>query len=638
MDISRLKGGNLSFKWVLFFGLVIIQISCNEIQKPTSFSDETHFSEVFGKEKGYRIYLPEGYEKTKNKYPVIYYLHGWGGRHFKSGGAKFEFEMIGDLVDKYQIILVMCDGNMEESEPRPYNIGYHDHMVFQPQMKDYFLELVDYIDATYRTRNDRESRGLIGHSMGGFMTYYLAGKYPDKISAAVNSMGSTEFFIGHPDNYTLFPIRYAFSNLKDVQIRLHNSTIGELSDLNKETHKAALWEDNLKYEYEEFEGGHAMDKPGRPYIFEKAIQFVINAFENPISKKDKWSHYDLYDNFEVWGYSVESNKKQPGYLFLKDVSALGFGFYTKEWLPNGPSLNDCLTTITTANSYKPNTDYYIKDYNQKEKSLLKSMQKSDSEGRLKINVNSDGHEIGISEKSGKPKLTFINYTINENKKILRTGSKNNLTLKILNLGGVAKSDKRITVNLSSNDKGTIFEPSTLQGAIDKDGKVVIPPIVVLCNKRPPLDATPPEVKIKVSLATDNLIFDEEFSVPVFFDVPFFNQLTIDDGLSVQDTIVGVGNGNGKASPGEEIMIYTDGHRTQLYYDDPYIIGERLFDETLPARWDEDGITLSSIIKISENCPNDHQLNLLAKYETKTHMPIKRSVHWGKITIKVAKNQ
>ena len=211
-------------------------------------------------------------------------------------------------------------------------------------------------------------------------------------------------------------------------------------------------------------------------------------------------------------------------------------------------------------------------------------------------------------------------------------------MKVLNLGGVKKSTKKVMINLSSNNKETIFEPSILQGTIDKDGKVVIPPVVVLSNKRPPLDATPPEVKIKLSLVYDNLIFDEEFSVPVFFDVPLFNQLTIDDGLSVQDTIVGVGNGDGMASPGEEIMIYTNGHRTQLYYDDPYIIGERLFDETLPARWDEDGITLSSIIKISENCPSDHQLSLLAKYETKTHMPIKRSVHWGKISIKVAKKQ
>ncbi|MFK5972327.1 MAG: alpha/beta fold hydrolase [Flavobacteriaceae bacterium] len=628
----------MNFKAVLFFGLFILNISCNNRQEPSSFSDKTHFSEVFGKEKGYRIYLPKGYEKTKVKYPVIYYLHGWGGRHFKSGGAKFEFEMIGDLVDKYQIILVMGDGNMEESEPRPYNIGYHDHMVFQSQMKDYFLELVDHIDTTYKTRNNRGYRGLIGHSMGGFMAYYLAGKYPDKISAAVNSMGSTEFFIGYPDNYTLFPVRYAFSNLKDVQIRLHNSTIGELSDLNKETHKAVLWETGLKYEYEAFEGGHAMDKPGRPYIFEKAMQFVIYAFENPIPKKEKWSHYDLYDSFKVWGYSVESNKKQPGYLFIKDVSDLGFGFYTKEWLPNGPPLNNCLVTITTANSYKPNTDYYIKDYNQKKKTLLKSIQKSDAEGRLRINSNSDGHEIGIYEKNGKPKLTFIDYTINENKKILRIGSKNNLTLKVLNLGGIAKNTEKVRVNLSSNNKETIFEPSTLQGHINKDGKLVIPPVVVLCAKRPPLDATPPELKIKLSLVYGDLTFEEDFIVPVFFDVPVFSSLTIDDGLSVQDTIVGVGNGDGMVSPGEEIMIYTQGHRTQLYYDDPYIIGERLFDETLPAKWDEDGITLSSIIKISKNCPNGHQLNLLAKYETKTHMPIKRSVHWGEIIIQVVKTK
>lgn len=83
------------------------------------------------------------------------------------------------------------------------------------------------------------------------------------------------------------------------------------------------------------------------------------------------------------------------------------------------------------------------------------------------------------------------------------------------------------------------------------------------------------------------------------------------------------------------MIYTGDHRTRLKYDDEYIVAskEKLFDEMLPATW-PDGFILSSIIKIANDCPDGHQIKLLANYETKEHMPIKKIVHWGKINLNI----
>jgi len=83
------------------------------------------------------------------------------------------------------------------------------------------------------------------------------------------------------------------------------------------------------------------------------------------------------------------------------------------------------------------------------------------------------------------------------------------------------------------------------------------------------------------------------------------------------------------------MLYQNGHRLRLYSDDPYVMAseEKLVDEVLPSIW-PDGYTLSSVVKIANNCPDGHEIEFLASYETKTYMPIHRLVKWGKVKIKV----
>ncbi|PKQ44437.1 alpha/beta hydrolase [Confluentibacter flavum] len=615
--------------------LLIVGIGIFYYTKTPPYQDLSHFSKVFNRKKSFRVYLPEGYgDFTSKKYPVIYYFHGWGGRHYEDS-ANLAYDLIGKLVDKYQIILVMPNGRMEESNPRPYNMGYHEHMVYEAQMKDYFTELTGYIDSKYRTLDNRCGRGLMGFSMGGMMSFYLSGKYPDKIGAAVNMSGSTEFYIGTPRNYTFYPLKYTFTNLSDVPLRFHNSSHGELSGLNEEVNNGVVWEGNSTYEYWQFNGGHEIDKPGRTDSFEKALVFIVDYLQKCIPRKESWSHYDLYDNFEVWDYNVESDKNQPGFLFLSNVSKNGFGFYTNQWLPNGPTLGNVQTTVTTGPIYEPATIYFIKDYSRKDGEIHNRHLKSNINGRLQFEFDGEGHEIGIYQQGGGSKLTFVDYTVGENGKMLWEGE-NKLSLKIVNLGEAVEENEVIIVNVDSGDESVIFEPSSIKGIVDHNGNVNIPPIMVHCNKKPPKDGSPFGVKVHLKLQLDNTIFENVFSVPIFFDVPIFENLAIDDGRFIKDTIVGVGNGDGMVSPGEEIMIYADGRRTQLYYDDPYIIGEKLFDEALPAIWQTDGITFSSIIRISENCPKGHQLKLLAKSETKSNNPISRSVTWGRIYLVVGK--
>ena len=224
-----------------------------------TFQDLSHPSKVFGTNKYYRLYLPDAYQKSNERFPVIYFFHGWGGRHFMDDNALLEYKMIKTLVDKYRVILVMWDGNMDGIERRPYNVGNHEDVKYQIQMKDYFPELVAHIDSAYRTFTGREHRGAIGFSMGGFISLFLAGEYPHRIGSIVSLAGSPEFFVGYPSNHTLYPVRYTFKNLHGVDVRIHNGDSDILYFLNDEVYQGALW-DGFPIDYWKFHGGHMVDK------------------------------------------------------------------------------------------------------------------------------------------------------------------------------------------------------------------------------------------------------------------------------------------------------------------------------------------------------------------------------------------
>lgn len=222
----------------------IIGIFCGFIflGLPALFGQEdyTHYSTVFGRDKPYRLFLPENYHSSKKSYPVIYYFHGNKGSH------ELSIEGVAEWVNKNEIIVVAWNGRSVPEDIRPYNIGFHSNINYEVQFKDYFPELVNYIDENYRTLTGRESRGIVGHSMGGIMSFFLAGKYPHMVCAAANSKGSPEFFIGYPSNHTLYSVRHLFQNLHGVRLKFYNSTTGELVHLNNEVHQGALREKRLE--------------------------------------------------------------------------------------------------------------------------------------------------------------------------------------------------------------------------------------------------------------------------------------------------------------------------------------------------------------------------------------------------------
>ena len=136
-------------------------------------------SQILNKNAEYSIYLPPDYEISSRRYPVLYLLHGYSDD--ETGWTQFgEVKAIADRQlakeEMTSMIIVMPDAGVSW-----YMNSYDNKVLFE----DYFIkEFIPHIDATFRTRTDRQYRAVAGLSMGGLGTLLMAMKHPDLFSAA----------------------------------------------------------------------------------------------------------------------------------------------------------------------------------------------------------------------------------------------------------------------------------------------------------------------------------------------------------------------------------------------------------------------------------------------------------------------
>jgi S-formylglutathione hydrolase len=137
------------------------------------------------------VYLPPSYATARNRrYPVVYMLHGytntdegWYGPNTKSGfqTAKTTLPEVADkaiAAGAREMIVVMPNAYTA------YQGSMFSNSVTTGNWEGFVTQdLVAYIDSHYRTLATPASRGLAGHSMGGYGTIRLAMKYPEVFSS-----------------------------------------------------------------------------------------------------------------------------------------------------------------------------------------------------------------------------------------------------------------------------------------------------------------------------------------------------------------------------------------------------------------------------------------------------------------------
>jgi S-formylglutathione hydrolase len=132
------------------------------------------------------VYLPPSYKTDKNRrYPVLYLLHGFTDSDAQWYGFTKHWINLPEVVDK-----AFADPAVREMiivTPNAYTKffgSFYSNSVTTGNWEDYVAkELVGYIDIHYRTIANAASRGLTGHSMGGYGTIRIGQKYPEIFSS-----------------------------------------------------------------------------------------------------------------------------------------------------------------------------------------------------------------------------------------------------------------------------------------------------------------------------------------------------------------------------------------------------------------------------------------------------------------------
>jgi S-formylglutathione hydrolase FrmB len=188
-------------------------------------------SPALGVTKRYRVYLPDGYETSARRYPVIYLLHGLGVTEDAWVAPSLDLPGTADEL-KLQAIVVMPDGDRSfyanSVTPTDYDRCLKDaspkrnkeepretFCVRAPRYEDYIIsDLVPHVDKHFRTIAKREARALSGESGGGLGAMHLAIRHKDLFAvAASHSAPLALLYEGpHPYEKTKVKLRTSFDS------------------------------------------------------------------------------------------------------------------------------------------------------------------------------------------------------------------------------------------------------------------------------------------------------------------------------------------------------------------------------------------------------------------------------------------
>lgn len=151
----------------------LLAVPASAKKTETGFLDRT--VNVVGTEYKYQVFVPENWTK-KQEWPVILFLHGAGERG-EDGLIQTEVG-IGTAIRRYRdrfpavIVMPQCRKNVWWAEP-----GMGD------------VAMAALAAAQKEFHGDPTRIYLTGLSMGGYGTWYLAGRYPGKFAAIVPICG-----------------------------------------------------------------------------------------------------------------------------------------------------------------------------------------------------------------------------------------------------------------------------------------------------------------------------------------------------------------------------------------------------------------------------------------------------------------
>ena len=250
-------------------------------------------SPTLGRDWVYNVYLPDGYDTGKLRYPVMYLLHGNGGDE-NEWVAKGEAQK---TVDR-----LIADGLMPPAVivlPSATTTWYVDRK--EPMETAFLKDLMPEVERKFRVINERMGRVIGGVSMGGYGALRFALKNPEMFAAA--ALVAPAIYVPEPPetssarrvgvfgaerydpevwkalNYTTLLDTFL---AKKISLPVHFSS-GDHDDFQIEYHATNLhkvWRDNkLPAELRIIDGAHNWD--AFKLLFPDAVRYVFQTVRRP---------------------------------------------------------------------------------------------------------------------------------------------------------------------------------------------------------------------------------------------------------------------------------------------------------------------------------------------------------------------
>jgi enterochelin esterase family protein len=210
-----------------------------------------YWSKNLGEMRRLHVWTPAGYEKTADKLPVLYLVHGGGDNDASWPGVGAAGWILDNLLAEGKMvpmIVVMPNGTIPVQNEVP------------PFAEDMVSSIIPFIEANYNVKTDAGSRAMAGLSMGGMETMEVCFSHPEMFTYVWVLSSSLQ--PGQDPAAESARLKVGENAAKmNKQFKRLVFTQGGPSDIayqNCKNTRAQLDKDGLKYEYmENAQAGHS---------------------------------------------------------------------------------------------------------------------------------------------------------------------------------------------------------------------------------------------------------------------------------------------------------------------------------------------------------------------------------------------
>ncbi len=213
-----------------------------------------YFSKTLNQMRRMHVWTPAGYEKSADKLPVLYLVHGGGDTDNSWPGVGAAGFILDNLLAEGKIVpmvVVMPNGSIDTPSG-----NVHDEVpIFADDM---ITSIMPYVEENYRVLTDPDHTAMAGLSMGGMETMETVTYHPERFKYMI--VLSSSYAPGNTEKYEM-----ERAHLKQLTQQLNNYKIvlftqGGPEDIAYNNCKETLKlydEAGIKYEFTEAPGGHS---------------------------------------------------------------------------------------------------------------------------------------------------------------------------------------------------------------------------------------------------------------------------------------------------------------------------------------------------------------------------------------------